>query len=35
MESGVIKFVLLSEVGNAVIDKTVTLDEMREALGRI
>lgn len=32
MDSGVIKFVTLENIGNAVIDKTVTMDEMEEAL---
>ncbi len=32
MESGVIKFILLDGVGNAYIDRSVTVDDMREAL---
>jgi len=32
MDGGTIKFILLKEVGCAVIDKTVTAEEMREAL---
>lgn len=32
MDGNTIRFILLKEVGNAIIDKTVTTDEMREAL---
>lgn len=35
MDAGVIKFVLLSAVGDAYTDKTVSEDEMRQALGYI
>ena len=35
MEKGVVKFILLKEPGNAVIDKTVTCDEMTQALKEI
>ncbi|MCI8454984.1 MAG: 3-dehydroquinate synthase [Lachnospiraceae bacterium] len=32
MEAGVIKFILLNGIGNACIDRTVTMEEMREGL---
>ena len=32
MESGVIRFILLKEVGQAFVDRTVTPEEMEEAL---
>ena len=35
MEKGVVKFILLRELGNAVIDRTVTCDEMTQALKEI
>ena len=35
MEKGVVKFILLRELGNAVIDRTVTCDEMTHALKEI
>ncbi len=35
MDAGVIKFILLKQAGEAYIDRTVTLDEMRRALGYI
>lgn len=35
MENGVVKFILLKQLGEAVIDKTVTYDEMTQALKEI
>ncbi len=35
MENGVVKFILLKKLGEAVIDKTVTYDEMTQALKEI
>ena len=35
MEAGIIKFILLNGVGHAYIDRTVTEDEMRQALHEI
>lgn len=35
MEQGIIKFILMRECGNAYIDKTVTEEEMREAISYI
>ncbi len=35
MEKGALKFVLLSEIGHGMVDRTVTLEEMREALDQI
>ena len=35
MEKGTIKFVVLKSIGNAVIDKSVTRDEMSDALIKI
>ncbi len=35
MESGTVKFILLNGIGEAYIDRTVTEDEMREALARM
>lgn len=32
MEQGLIKFILLSEIGNAYVDRTVTEEEMRQGL---
>jgi len=32
MDAGKIKFILLNEIGNAYIDKTVTDEEMKKAL---
>ena len=35
MEAGQVKFILLEEIGKAVIDRTVSLDEMEAALKKI
>ena len=35
MEAGVIKFILLDEIGHAYIDKTVSEEEMEQALSAI
>ena len=35
MENGVVKFILLKRLGEAAIDKTVTYDEMTQALKEI
>ena len=35
MEAGVIKFILLDRVGHAYIDRTVTEEEMEQALSSI
>lgn len=35
MEAGSIKFILLQEVGHGIIDKSVTIDDMRNALSKI
>ena len=35
MENGVVKFILLKQLGDAIIDKTVTYDEMTQSLKEI
>ena len=35
MEAGVIKFILLDQIGHAYIDRTVTEEEMERALSAI
>ena len=35
MEQGLIKFILLREIGNAYVDKTVTEEEMKQGLEAI
>ena len=35
MDSGIIKFILLHSVGDAYVDRTVTEDEMKQALDQV
>ena len=35
MDSGIIKFILIHSIGDAYVDRTVTEDEMKQALNQV
>ena len=35
MDSGIIKFILIHSIGDAYVDRTVTEDEMKQALDQV